>query len=104
MRKVFYKMKGKEALLGFLQSGRPLSEAREALPHSICDREALLEVCYELHSKLPKEATLSTELNVEAQEFRPETNQKMAPSEKPEEERLCKRACRAKWSALVPVA
>ena len=74
----------------FLQSGRPLSEAREALPHSICDREALLEVCFELHGKLPKDATTSTVLNVEAQEFRPETDQNVAPSGKPEKERLCK--------------
>ena len=90
MRKLPHKMKGKEALLEFLESGRPLSEAKEALPSSICDRDALLSVCFDLHSKVPKDATIATELNAEAQEFRPETDQNMASSVKPEKERLCK--------------
>ena len=91
------KMKGKEALLEFLESGKPLSEAKEALPCTTCDREALLEVCFELHSKVPKNATLPTELNVEAQEFRPENNQTVSPPVKPEKEKLCK----SMWGKVV---
>ena len=82
-----YKMKGREALLEFLQSGRDLSEASKALPSTICDREALLSMCYELHKKVPKDAAPTSDLSAEAQEFKPEKSPN--PSTKPENEKLC---------------
>jgi len=95
--------RGEDALKTFLQSNKPLSAAKEELPHTLVSREALLAVAAELYQEVER---LKAAMNP-ASSSTPALHASPSPSGtggaqesrgagRPEEERICKWA----WKGL----